>query len=118
MKKVVLVSVILMLGCMVRAQVSHPRDTINGREVTYFYQDWFDSSDCTPHLYYPSYMCNKLFGTAFHHAPREEAKYNYTEIPLKIAGIAAAVVTDWPPHVGICDYNSNPIEVADMTFDK
>lgn len=100
MKKVVLVSVILMLGCMVRAQVSHPRDTINGREVTYFYQDWFDSADCVPAITGSGVLCNKVSG--YHLLlPMETAKYNYTETPLKIIGIAAAVLTSEPPQVGI-----------------
>ena len=100
MKKVVLVSVILMLGCMVRAQVSHPRDTINGREVTYFYQDWFDSADCALVTRYPGSVCNKMvYSNQLN--PTEIAKYNYTERPLKIIGIAAAVRSGQPPQTGI-----------------
>ena len=118
MKKVFLFFAILMLGCMVRAQVSHPRDTIKGREVTYFYQTWFDSADCVPATRYPERICNKMIGTIFHLTPQEVAKYNYTETPIKIAGVAAAIITQEPPCVGIFDYNSHLIQVADTSFDN
>lgn len=118
MKRVFLLSVLLLIGCMVQAQVSHPRDTINGREVTYFYQHWFDSADCVPAQTRPEVYCNKIFYTIFQLSPFELAKYNYTATPLKIAGVAAAVITDRPPHVGICDSNSNPIEIAETSFEN
>ena len=106
------------MGCMmVQAQVSHPRDTINGREVTYFYQLWFDSADCVPALTRPEMYCNKILNSN-KLIPREIAKYNYTETPLRISGIAAAVLTYLPPSVGILDRTGHPITIDDSGFDN
>ena len=102
---------------MVQAQVSHPRDTINGREVTYFYQYWLDSADCVPARTRPEVDCNKIFSpmSVYTH-PMEIAKYNYTETPLKIAGIAAAVLTDFPPKYFYSD-GRYPISLDDPTYE-
>lgn len=74
------------------AQVSHPRDTIYGREPQYFYQAWYDSAD----YFVPVAERECQYSIGYENASViEVAKYNHTDRPLKVAGIAAAVATQY-----------------------
>lgn len=91
MKKIVL-TILFAAGCgMLMAQMPGTMDTIMGREVTYYYEMWFDSTDFC-NIRKPD--CSKtLVGTR----AVEMAKYNYTDTPLRIMGVAAYCWSEYVP---------------------
>lgn len=83
MKKVVLILILVVCGNALLAQAPKTMDTIIGRELTYFYQRWFDSVD-----FLHAQTCRKMI---VGYGGVELAKYNYTDSALKVVGIAAYV---------------------------
>ena len=88
MKKTFICTILLLLGSLSSAQVSHPPDTLVSRVPNYFYQFWFDSADCEPQYGY--WHCNKYLEDL---GIYELAKYNYTDKMLKVVGVAAMIRT-------------------------
>ena len=105
MKKVVLILILVVCGNALLAQAPKTMDTIIGRELTYFYQRWFDSVD-----FLHAQTCRKMI---VGYGGVELAKYNYTDSALKVVGIAAYV---WARYDG----PGLPWEprCADTTFDN
>jgi hypothetical protein len=79
-------------------------DTIRGRDTIYFYQWWSEQwlSDSSNFLYYDIYYCNSYAGFPYSvpwipngfcssKTLGRYVRYNYTEQPLKIAGLAACI---------------------------
>ena len=85
MKKLFIVLALIFCSHILRAQNPRPIDTIMGREPTYYYQFWFDSTD-----YYNdnNNACRKDINSSHY---TELAKYNYTDSALRIVGVAAVV---------------------------
>ncbi len=94
MKKFFLVCFVLWAGIL-SAQVPHPIDTIIGQEATYMSHVWFDSVDC---IYSPGDTCYVTFGKDIQ---LEVANYYNTETPVKVAGIAAVMLTCRDPRHGM-----------------
>ena len=93
MKKIFFICFMLVVG-VVSAQVSHPRDTIVGPDVTYMYNLWFDSVDCM----YSSHPrgCRIFYDNEI---LLEIANYYNTSVPIKLAGMAAAIMTCYDPMI-------------------
>lgn len=62
--------------------LTHPADTIHGREITYYYMDWIDSTE----------NCSPVIGVSGE-IPYEVAKYCYTDSVLPVIGVAASILT-------------------------
>ncbi|MBQ6069347.1 MAG: T9SS type A sorting domain-containing protein [Bacteroidales bacterium] len=86
MKKIIIILLLVVSCDALFAQTPNTRDTIMGREPTYYYQYWFDSA----HFQYAR-SCRKQIGAI---GRTEVAKYNYTDSALTIVGIAAYVFAD------------------------
>lgn len=85
MKRFILDSIAILLMAasteISSAQVGHPSDTIRGRELTYFYNDWLDEDmDCSK-----SISGGEILG--------EVARYFVTDTTLPVIGAAACVIT-------------------------
>ena len=96
------------------AQVSHPRDTIVGPDVTYMYNLWFDSVDCAFTL---GSACHLHYQYDFY---QEIANHYHTDTPIKLAGIAAVVRACQDPRWLWEDGNGGVVAcyIADTTFDN
>ena len=107
MKKRFFIPILIACCNILVAQTPHTMDTIIGREPTYFYQRWFDSTEF--HTNKPE--CHKSLAWA---QPTEVAKYNYTDSTLKIVGIATYSWSEYVPDLPLPCY----AQCADTSFDN
>ena len=111
MKKSFICTILLLIGSMLNAQVSHPQDTLDSRVPNYFYQFWFDSIDCV--VQHGDWDCNKSICET---RQDEFAKYNYTDKMLKVVGVAAMIHTKQETGIAPGFYTS-PTTI-DTTYDN
>lgn len=119
MKKIIIYAILSMIcnGVIYAqyVQVSHPRDTINYPDTTYFFNNWVDSAS----MRHPTYRCHKQ--RIENPAVMEKAIQYHTDTPLNIIGIAAAIWTGNEAELMVFlppTYRWTIAPFADSTFDN
>lgn len=119
MKKIIIYAILSMICNGViyaqHVQVSHPRDTINYPDSNYFFPRWVDSIGMT----HPTDSCwNRRVDNG---GVIEMAVHQYTDTPLNIIGIAAAIWTSNEEELMVFlppTYRWTIAPFADSTFDN